>query len=160
MSTRFFVFAKKGELCVFPASNLPKRNRNQPSVLQGTVLKLPRNSRRRDFGGPMASLGRAFLAILVTMLAGCQSCSFLVTSLEVPSDEEAFNKMNFYLRFRGPDLTTTWQRNGLAFVHNLLHMTGSLRPQPFRSPDNGTAVVYNGEVYNADTFGGTYQSDG
>ena len=102
----------------------------------------------------------ACLAILVTMLVGCQGCSFLVTSLEVPSDAESFNEINFYLQFRGPDLTTTWHHDGLAFVHNLLHMTGSLRPQPFRSPDNGTAVVYNGEVYNADAFGGTYQSDG
>lgn len=58
---------------------------------------------------------------------------------------------------RGPDLTTTKVLNGVEFLHNLLHITGNVTPQPFEQ-DN-IACVFNGEIYNYHSFG-QYQSDG
>jgi asparagine synthetase B (glutamine-hydrolysing) len=60
-------------------------------------------------------------------------------------------------RRRGPDLTTEVEINGVWFVHNLLHITGELTPQPFVS-DN-IVCTYNGEIYNYKELG-NYKSDG
>ena len=53
---------------------------------------------------------------------------------------------NFYIQKRGQDLTNKVNINGLTFVHNLLHVTGALTPQPFIK--DGIVCVYNGEIYN------------
>jgi asparagine synthetase B (glutamine-hydrolysing) len=58
---------------------------------------------------------------------------------------------------RGPDLTTSIEINDVTFVHNLLHITGELTPQPFVS-DN-IVCTYNGEIYNYKELG-DYKSDG
>ena len=53
---------------------------------------------------------------------------------------------NHRIQRRGPDLTNTLQREGLAFVHNLLAVTGDFTPQPF--VDGGIVCLYNGQIYN------------
>ncbi len=53
---------------------------------------------------------------------------------------------NFYIQKRGQDAINIIKREGFTFVHNLLHVTGDLTPQPFE--DDGIVCVYNGEIYN------------
>jgi asparagine synthetase B (glutamine-hydrolysing) len=57
---------------------------------------------------------------------------------------------------RGPDMTNTEQVNGIYYLHNLLHITGELTPQPLIK--NDVACVFNGEIYNYKSFG-NYNSD-
>ncbi len=64
---------------------------------------------------------------------------------------------NLYCQRRGPDLTSTKIINSVEFLHNLLHITGDIRPQPFVK--NDIVCVFNGEIYNYTSFG-TYASDG
>jgi len=85
-------------------------------------------------------------------------CSFLVANQMIMN--LAF--VNFFLRPRGPDATTHTRLHGFDFVHNLLHMTGERRPQPFL--EDSVAALYNGEIYNwralGSATGSTYRSDG
>mmetsp|Transcript_168743 Transcript_168743/g.542301 ORF Transcript_168743/g.542301 Transcript_168743/m.542301 type:complete len:556 (+) Transcript_168743:87-1754(+) len=85
-------------------------------------------------------------------------CSFLLVNQLITN--LAF--VNFYLHPRGPDATTHTQIEGFDFVHNLLHMTGDMHPQPFL--DGRAVALFNGEIYNWRSFGeqdGTaYRSDG
>lgn len=53
---------------------------------------------------------------------------------------------NFFIQKRGQNLTNEIRRGGFTFVHNLLHVTGELTPQPFE--DEGIVCLYNGEIYN------------
>jgi asparagine synthetase B (glutamine-hydrolysing) len=53
---------------------------------------------------------------------------------------------NFYIQKRGQDLTNKIEVNGFTFIHNLLHVTGVLTPQPYI--EDGIVCVYNGEIYN------------
>lgn len=78
-------------------------------------------------------------------------CGFGVSN---KSDLE--NSNNFCQR-RGPDYTNIQTIEGIHFIHNLLHVTGDVRTQPFTK--NNIAVVYNGEIYNYRSFG-DYLSDG
>lgn len=64
---------------------------------------------------------------------------------------------NRFCQKRGPDITNVKVINGIQFLHNLLHITGEVRPQPFFK--NDAAVVFNGEIYNFQSFG-NYSSDG
>ncbi len=64
---------------------------------------------------------------------------------------------NRFCQKRGPDLTNTKVINGVEFLHNLLHITGDIRPQPF--VDNDIVCTFNGEIYNYKSFG-NYASDG
>lgn len=66
-------------------------------------------------------------------------------------------KSNRFCQKRGPDITNAKVINGIQFLHNLLHITGEVRPQPFAK--NDVAVVFNGEIYNYKSFG-NYSSDG
>ena len=80
-------------------------------------------------------------------------CSILVTSKPL----EQFEEINKYLQLRGPDLTNKESINGLNFVHNLLHMTGDMKKQPFVKDD--IVCLFNGEIYNYKSFG-DYSTDG
>ena len=78
-------------------------------------------------------------------------CGFGVTN--VGSIEES----NQFCKKRGPDFTNIQTINGIQFLHNLLHITGTYTSQPFQK--NNVACVFNGEIYNFQTFG-DYKSDG
>lgn len=73
------------------------------------------------------------------------------------SNQTGLIDKNFFCQRRGPDLTTTKIVNGIEFLHNLLHITGTLIPQPFEK--NNVVCVFNGEIYNYKSFG-DYASDG
>lgn len=64
---------------------------------------------------------------------------------------------NNFCQRRGPDLTNSKVINGIEFLHNLLHITGELTPQPIVRDD--VVCVFNGEIYNFKDFG-NYKSDG
>ena len=64
---------------------------------------------------------------------------------------------NKFCQKRGPDLTNSKVINGIEFLHNLLHITGKMTPQPIIK--NDVVCVFNGEIYNYNSFG-TYNSDG
>ena len=66
--------------------------------------------------------------------------------------------MEFILN-RGPDLTSNINYNNFTFVHNLLHLTGDITPQPFVDKENNIVCLFNGEIYNYQDFG-NYKSDG
>jgi len=51
-----------------------------------------------------------------------------------------------FIRRRGQDGTGYLERDGLRFVHYLLHVTGEPTLQPF--VDGDVVMVYNGEIYN------------
>lgn len=53
---------------------------------------------------------------------------------------------NFFIQKRGQDLTNEVHKNGFTFIHNLLHVTGELTPQPYM--DSDIVCLYNGEIYN------------
>jgi asparagine synthase (glutamine-hydrolysing) len=78
-------------------------------------------------------------------------CGFGVTN------KPGLKTANSFCQRRGPDLTNTKTVNGVEFLHNLLHITGDLIPQPFVK--NDIACVFNGEIYNFKNFG-NYRSDG
>lgn len=64
---------------------------------------------------------------------------------------------NAFCQRRGPDLTNTKIVNGIQFLHNLLHITGEVTPQPLIKEN--VVCVFNGEIYNYTSFG-SYKSDG
>jgi len=66
--------------------------------------------------------------------------------------------INYYNSKRGPDRTSTYNCDGHFFLHNLLSITGEFTEQPFIEDD--LVVMYNGEIYNYDTFGIDCKSDG
>jgi len=80
-------------------------------------------------------------------------CSILATNLS----NFKLNDVNRYLQLRGPDLTNQVSMNGITFVHNLLHMTGVMKEQPFS--ENDIVCLFNGEIYNYKSFG-DYSTDG
>ncbi len=55
-------------------------------------------------------------------------------------------KANNLLKLRGPDLTNQYKFNDYTFIHNLLHITCNIVPQPFVK-DN-IVCLYDGEIYN------------
>lgn len=79
-------------------------------------------------------------------------CSILLTNKRI----DDLDKINFYLKLRGPDHTNLYARNGITFVHNLLSICGSFTPQPF--VDGDVVAMHNGEIYNFDRS--QYSSDG
>ena len=73
------------------------------------------------------------------------------------SNVTQLNSTNTFCQRRGPDLTNSKVINGIEFLHNLLHITGELTPQPIVRDD--VICVFNGEIYNYKEFG-NYASDG
>lgn len=81
-------------------------------------------------------------------------CGILLTN-KIINDLE---KVIFYLKKRGPDLTNVISQSGWTFVHTLLSMTGDLTAQPFV---NGQIIaMFNGEIYNYKDFSKDYKTDG
>jgi len=78
-------------------------------------------------------------------------CGFGVTN------KIGLEKTNRFCIKRGPDLTSVKVVNNVEFLHNLLHITGEITPQPFI--DGDIVCVFNGEIYNYKKFG-DYKSDG
>jgi len=78
-------------------------------------------------------------------------CGFGVT------DRPGLANSNQRCSHRGPDATTTSVYNGIEFLHNLLHITGTRTEQPFAK--NGVVTVFNGEIYNYRDLG-DYKTDG
>lgn len=78
-------------------------------------------------------------------------CGFAVSNILNLKDTNSFCKR------RGPDLTNSKVINGIEFLHNLLHITGELTPQPIVQDD--VVCVFNGEIYNYREFG-DYKTDG
>jgi asparagine synthetase B (glutamine-hydrolysing) len=66
--------------------------------------------------------------------------------------------INYYNSKRGPDQTSTYDHDGYFFLHNLLSITGQFTSQPFIDKD--LVVMYNGEIYNHESFGIDCESDG
>lgn len=64
---------------------------------------------------------------------------------------------NKFCQKRGPDITNVRTIHGIEFLHNLLHITGSMVSQPLIKDD--VVTVFNGEIYNYKSFG-NYNSDG
>lgn len=64
-------------------------------------------------------------------------CGFIVTKGRRGNDT--------FIRRRGPDATGVCERDGLRFVHHLLHVTGEMTLQPF--VDGNVVALYNGELY-------------
>ena len=85
-------------------------------------------------------------------------CSFLITNLLIKN----YNKINYKLKFRGPDHTNIVKIENITFIHNLLSVTGIKTIQPFIN--NNIIIVYNGEIYNYKTlekkYNKKYSSDG
>lgn len=79
-------------------------------------------------------------------------CSLLLTNKTIQN----FSEVNFYLKFRGPDYTSIYNKNNITFVHNLLSICGSFTPQPFINEN--IVAMHNGEIYNYDKQ--KYSSDG
>ena len=73
------------------------------------------------------------------------------------SNVTKLNQVNSFCQKRGPDLTNSKIINGIEFLHNLLHITGLVTPQPLIQDD--MVCVFNGEIYNYKLFG-NYKSDG
>jgi len=69
-------------------------------------------------------------------------CSFLVTNKKI----ENLEKVNYFLKNRGPDCTNIVNYNNINFLHNLLHITGKKTIQPVFK--NNVCLVFNGEIYN------------
>jgi asparagine synthase (glutamine-hydrolysing) len=78
-------------------------------------------------------------------------CGFGVT------DRPGLVNTNQRCQRRGPDATTSSVYNGIEFLHNLLHITGTRTEQPFAK--DGVITVFNGEIYNYRDLG-DYKTDG
>lgn len=81
-------------------------------------------------------------------------CSFVAANWIISN----LTYVNLFLRPRGPDATTRMHLNGFDFVHNLLHMTGERRVQPFVS--SNVAALFNGEIYNWRSLLGRHSTHG
>ena len=82
-------------------------------------------------------------------------CSFLILNWLAQNIEY----LNYFIKFRGPDLTNIYNYENFMFLHNLLHLTGNVTAQPFKDDDNKIVCLFNGEIYNYKSFG-DYPSDG
>ena len=99
----------------------------------------------------------AAAAAFWTFAASVSGCSFLATN--VVDFKEPY--VSYYMRLRGPDLTTDIRISGVRFVHHLLAMTGEPTPQPLTDGANREIVaLFNGEIYNFADFGADLKSDG
>jgi asparagine synthetase B (glutamine-hydrolysing) len=88
-------------------------------------------------------------------------CGFTVYLSQILPNLSSTNldKISYYIKNRGPDLTNVRHSHGWTFIHYLLQITGEKTPQPFASKDNEIMCLYNGEIYNYEDYG-SFKSDG
>lgn len=75
---------------------------------------------------------------------------------------EALAPMLDVMRYRGPDDRGTWQGEGVAFGHlrlTILDLTDHAH-QPMTAAEDGSTLVYNGEVYNFPALRQRLERDG
>ena len=100
---------------------------------------------------------------LLPTLPVVTACSFFATTQKLltsgasgassANSPPTLDHVNFYMQRRGPDATNAIKAHGFTFVHNLLHMTGERRLQPFSYQNNKIQVLFNGEIYNYKDLG-------
>ena len=73
-------------------------------------------------------------------------CSFIFTNKKI----EDLEYVNYFNKFRGPDCTNEFEKDGYTFIHNLLSITGEYTVQPFIEDD--IVCVYNGGGYGLKWF--------
>lgn len=81
-------------------------------------------------------------------------CGFAVSNIEL-----SLLLSNEKCKKRGPDSTNLIIVNKIQFLHNLLHITGLYKEQPFTNKNKDVFCVFNGEIYNYKSFS-NYNSDG
>ncbi|KAF4714176.1 hypothetical protein FOZ63_032000, partial [Perkinsus olseni] len=86
-------------------------------------------------------------------------CSFLVVAASL-SLIYNLSQVTRRQQHRGPDHHSEVRVGDYIFIHDLLHMTGPLTPQPFLADDRSVAVVFNGEIYNFKELCPSCLSDG
>ena len=89
---------------------------------------------------------RAIGLTALSILRLSSACSFLVTRSS--ATDEDLHAANYFLKHRGPDATNVRWRRGVAFMHNLLSITGPFTVQPFVDRTNDVVALFNGEIYN------------
>ena len=72
-------------------------------------------------------------------------CSFFFSTDNNISD---INKVNHFLKRRGPDYTSVKVIDNMLFLHNLLSITGNFTIQPYTHHDDNYVCIFNGEIYN------------
>lgn len=82
-------------------------------------------------------------------------CSFLILLTELYKKQN-LEQLNKLLKTRGPDNTNIYNYDKYTFIHNILHLCGSLTIQPIVKEN--IIVLFNGEIYNYKNFG-DYCSD-
>ncbi len=82
-------------------------------------------------------------------------CSIIASNFPLTD----LDNINYFLKYRGPDHTSSVQIEDWTLVQNLLSITGEFTPQPFTNNDNSIYCIFNGEIYNYQDLG-DYTSDG
>ena len=75
---------------------------------------------------------------------------------------KVFSKLDWIIEYsqrRGPDTTTEFKEKDFTFIHHLLSITGDFITQPYSNSSGDILCIYNGEIYNHETFG-DYHTDG
>ena len=83
-------------------------------------------------------------------------CSFLIYNF--PVLQEVLEKINAFLKLRGPDNTNVYTHGDYTFVHNLIHLTGEVISQPY--VQGSIVAVFDGSIYNYKEFDSAYKSEG
>ena len=98
------------------------------------------------------------LLVVAGLAERALACSFLIANWQI--ERAALDHAAERLIPRGPDGTNVVHPEGWTIMHNLLHMHGDKRLQPFADAANRTFAVFNGELYNYRAFKPSATSDG
>ena len=98
------------------------------------------------------------LLVVAGLAERALACSFLIANWQI--ERAALDHAAERLIPRGPDGTNVVHPEGWTIMHNLLHMHGDKRLQPFADAANRTFAVFNSELYNYRAFKPSATSDG